>query len=148
MPLFKCTTCHHVENTALSNYWVAVHVDKSPALCSLCDPGIGVWHDGFPRKPACGMLVDDAGFLWSREELDAGVVPTSLRLIAQVSDSGSIEPIEPTRPSMAPTPVLGAHGEPGMSPSAGRSPHVGKRPWSQKSQKSQKCEKNPKRKPR
>lgn len=49
MPLFECSQCHTVENTACCNYWVRVHLEKEPPLCSECDPDIGKWHGLFPR---------------------------------------------------------------------------------------------------
>jgi hypothetical protein len=53
MPLFNCTKCGAVENTALSNYWVdQCRRDKSAPFeprCSECDPRIGVWHGRFAR---------------------------------------------------------------------------------------------------
>lgn len=53
MPLFNCTSCAAIENTALSNYWVDQHrKDKSVPfnpLCSKCDPRIGEWHGRFER---------------------------------------------------------------------------------------------------
>lgn len=53
MPLFNCTSCGAVENTALSNYWTDLYrEDKSVPfnpLCSKCDPRIGKWHGRFER---------------------------------------------------------------------------------------------------
>lgn len=49
MPLFECTVCHIVDNTAVTNFWWDVQHDGKPALCSQCDPQIGKWHDRFPR---------------------------------------------------------------------------------------------------
>lgn len=54
MPLFNCTSCSTVENTALSNYWADLYqrdqsVPFNP-LCSKCDPRIGEWHGRFPRR--------------------------------------------------------------------------------------------------
>lgn len=49
MPLFECSQCHTVDNTATANYWARVHMDQKPALCSACDPDLGTWHDRFPR---------------------------------------------------------------------------------------------------
>lgn len=66
MPLFECSTCGALENTALSNYWSDVMHDKKPALCSECDPEIGKWHGSFPKrnaKEAGFTIVDDSGFL-------------------------------------------------------------------------------------
>ncbi len=49
MPLFECSKCHVVDNTAMGNFWVDVMMDKKPALCTECDPDIGKWHGKFPR---------------------------------------------------------------------------------------------------
>lgn len=53
MPLFNCTSCGAIENTALCNYWPTLsRRDKSVPfnpLCSKCDPNIGVWHGRFAR---------------------------------------------------------------------------------------------------
>lgn len=49
MPLYECTKCGVVENTALTNFW-ASHLESRPALCSQCDPEIGKWHGRFPKK--------------------------------------------------------------------------------------------------
>lgn len=58
MPLFKCSQCGHIDNTAMTNYWRRVHDDKLPGLCSLCDPEIGKWHGKFARfKPEDRGLV-------------------------------------------------------------------------------------------
>ena len=52
MPLFECSKCHCVENTALSNYaWNHLH-DGLPPLCSECDPEIGKWHGQFTNERA------------------------------------------------------------------------------------------------
>jgi hypothetical protein len=48
MPLFECEKCGTVDNTALTNFWMAQRDDK-PKLCSECDPEIGKWHGRFPR---------------------------------------------------------------------------------------------------
>jgi len=49
MPLFECSECHTVDNTALSGFWWTVMHEKKPALCSACDPELGQWHHHFPR---------------------------------------------------------------------------------------------------
>lgn len=41
MPLYECTRCHAVDNTALTNFWCDTTLDGKPALCSECDPEIG-----------------------------------------------------------------------------------------------------------
>lgn len=58
MPVFKCSKCGMMENTATSHYWTRDFdrtaggaKNPSPPLCSLCDPEIGKWHDRFPREP-------------------------------------------------------------------------------------------------
>lgn len=52
MPLYECSNCHAVENTALTNFWWDVTHDGKPALCSECDPQIGKWHGQFPKITA------------------------------------------------------------------------------------------------
>jgi len=49
MPLFECSECHSVDNTALTGFWWNVMHDNKPAQCSACDPEIGEWHGKFPR---------------------------------------------------------------------------------------------------
>jgi len=68
MPLFKCTKCGVIENTATSNFWIT----KEPPLCSQCDPAIGKWHGIFDRKPAAGMKIGSDGLLYSPEEVSPG----------------------------------------------------------------------------
>ena len=49
MPLFECERCGVVDNTALTNFWLAFVDESKPRLCSQCDPEIGKWHERFPR---------------------------------------------------------------------------------------------------
>ena len=49
MPLFECSKCSTVDNTALGNFWSHAIMDRKPALCTACDPTIGKWHGRFPR---------------------------------------------------------------------------------------------------
>lgn len=49
MPLFTCTRCQAVENTALGYYWNARREGREP-LCSEC--ATGTWHGVFPKKIA------------------------------------------------------------------------------------------------
>lgn len=72
MPLFACRKCCCVENTALSAYWHA-SMEGHPVLCSECDPLTHEWHGQFPKRSAAGMLVDQQGFIWSPEEVKAGM---------------------------------------------------------------------------
>lgn len=68
MPLFKCSQCGGVDNTALTNYAVRTTCEGKPALCSECDPEIGKWHGRFPRRPAAGLKLGSDGFLYSPEQ--------------------------------------------------------------------------------
>lgn len=56
MPLFECTKCHVVDNTALTNFWETRLPNGGPALCSECDPDIGKWHGAFPRTLAADYI--------------------------------------------------------------------------------------------
>lgn len=80
MPIFACRECGCIENTALSNYWVRTALESKPALCSACDPEIGKWHGQFTRRSASGMLVDQDGHLWGKEEQ----VPKHYRILGAV----------------------------------------------------------------
>lgn len=46
MPLFNCSKCGVVENTALGAYWYNKAKER-PVLCSECDTG--VWHGRFAK---------------------------------------------------------------------------------------------------
>lgn len=81
MPLFKCSGCGCIENTALCRYWVNHLLLKQPALCSLCEPEIGRWHDQFTRKSAAGYKIDDCGFVYSQEDIAAGKVPAHIKIV-------------------------------------------------------------------
>lgn len=68
MPIFACSKCGAVENTALSRYWMRVLKDpKPPPLCSECDPEIGKWHGAFPKESAKdhGYVQGPDGFLYN-----------------------------------------------------------------------------------
>ena len=77
MPLFRCTRCDVVENTALSNYWLtqlAAHKSAQPhePLCSQCDPDIGEWHEEFPREAVSAEWYENPqGHLWRKHQLDS-----------------------------------------------------------------------------
>jgi len=67
MPLFKCSQCGGVDNTAMTNYAVRM-CEKKSALCSVCDPDIGKWHGRFPQRQATGLKLGSDGFLYSPEQ--------------------------------------------------------------------------------
>ena len=94
MPLFKCSLCNCVENTALGFYWGATmssmndcwkdkNLNGKP-LCSECSPatyndgspnrGGGIWHGRFPKEDAdkAGYIEGKDGFLYKAEELAPG----------------------------------------------------------------------------
>jgi len=71
MPIFECSKCHCMENTATSAYWSTFQgegLPRLPALCSECDPKIGKWHGIFPKMAAKGKLIGNDGFLYESEE--------------------------------------------------------------------------------
>lgn len=81
MPLFKCSKCHCIENTACGHYWMR-HADGEPVLCSEC--GDGEWHGKFPKRHAEGMRVGTDGFLY-----ELTYTPTHTKLIGVVQADGS-----------------------------------------------------------
>lgn len=76
MPLYMCTKCGLVENTALGGFWrqqmEAVEAGKKhDPLCSACDPEIGAWHGSFPQRSAAGYVQTKGGHLYTiAESLD------------------------------------------------------------------------------
>jgi len=79
MPVFKCSKCSCVENTATSNYWN--RPKDSVPLCSECDPEIKKWHGIFKKRSAVGVgyWVGEDGFLY-----DFKYPPTHTELIEPV----------------------------------------------------------------
>lgn len=69
MPVFRCSKCGCIENTALSGYWFR---NGKPPLCSACDPAIGKWHNKFKKESAVGMLEGSDGFLYHPDEIKPG----------------------------------------------------------------------------
>ena len=60
MPLFACSQCGVIDNTALpSDYWYRVNVEKKAPLCTECLDG--AWHGEFPRQTPdeAGLVPDD-----------------------------------------------------------------------------------------
>lgn len=97
MPLYCCTKCGCVENTALSNYWATD--DHTEALCTECDPAIAAWHGVFQKRSAVGMLVDDLGLLWGRKSVEDGRLPSCRKVVGQVDLVDGKVQVGPVRPS-------------------------------------------------
>lgn len=76
MPLYRCTKCDVIENTALGGYWMqqmAAHKAgvKHEPLCSQCDPAIRQWHDKFPRQAITPDYVQtQQGYLYRNDEAE------------------------------------------------------------------------------
>lgn len=81
MPIFKCSKCGAVDNTAISGYWSWVHyfpdgatdakqMVKRPPLCSECNPEIGKWHGEWEKKTPedLGYVEGPDGFLYSPDD--------------------------------------------------------------------------------
>ncbi len=71
MPLFKCSKCGAMENTALGHFWMPHHHGE-PVLCSECHEG--KWHGRFPKEDADakGMIECTDGFIYHPNELEPG----------------------------------------------------------------------------
>jgi hypothetical protein len=75
MPLYRCSECGCVENTALGGYWMQGSKARDAGqehkpLCSACDPEIGKWHGQFPQKQADGYVTDRRGFIYTPAEAE------------------------------------------------------------------------------
>lgn len=57
MPLYRCTKCGCVENTAIGYYY-----GRAEPVCTECETGS--WHDHFDKKSSEGYFVDRSGYLW------------------------------------------------------------------------------------
>jgi hypothetical protein len=69
MPLFPCSKCDCIEDTALCHYWSA-RLRQTTPLCSSCDPTVGKWHGEFPRESAQGWVPDRDGFLLDKRAVE------------------------------------------------------------------------------
>lgn len=83
MPLFRCSKCGCVENTALGWYWART-LKSTPEqwqkpLCSehapkfidgkFSDQEEGVWHGKFPQESATGWWVDQSMLIWHPSDM-------------------------------------------------------------------------------
>lgn len=62
----------------MTSFWYNRAYGK-PLLCSECESG--QWHAEFPKRSADGMLVDDQGFLWAKDER----IPVGDTIVGQVN---------------------------------------------------------------
>jgi hypothetical protein len=69
MPLFPCSKCNCIEDTALCHYWSA-RLRQTSAVCSACDPTIGKWHGEFAKESAQGWSSDRSGFLLDKRAVE------------------------------------------------------------------------------
>lgn len=75
MPLYMCSQCGTVDNTALGGFWrqqlSALSTGEShKPLCSACDPTIAKWHGEWTQKSAEGYVQDRQGYLYLPAETE------------------------------------------------------------------------------
>lgn len=90
MPLFQCSKCNSVENTALCNHASDV-CDGIKPRCSECETG--KWHGRFPKRAATGMTLASDGFLYSDQAVQANVerfAKQKIRVVGKVQADGSV----------------------------------------------------------
>ena len=71
MPLFVCSKCKAIENTALCRYWF--RENKKKPLCSDCDPKMKGWHGRFSKNkfdPKKWVKEPNSDFIMTKEEYD------------------------------------------------------------------------------
>lgn len=70
MPLFECSKCGCLDNTAIAGYWWRVNKENKSPLCSECNPEIGKWHNEFEKIPVkdSGYWIAEDGFLYKPED--------------------------------------------------------------------------------
>jgi len=87
MPLYMCSKCNCVENTALGHYWPeqfkASEEKRSPQpLCSEC--ATGKWHRAFDKEPARGMLLGSDGFLYNKSTSAEWFAARSIKVVRTI----------------------------------------------------------------
>lgn len=81
MPLFQCTQCGAIENTALGEWWGRTQRDR--ARCSEC--ATGTWHMRFEKRNAFVMgYLTDGRFIYSPQEVTWRGGLSGLRLVPQI----------------------------------------------------------------
>lgn len=71
MPLFMCSTCGCVENTAVSGYGSQLRqaVRTGEELRPRCSEHfLGAWHGRFPKRPATDYVQGSDGYLYTPAE--------------------------------------------------------------------------------
>jgi len=82
MPLFMCSKCKCVENTALTDYAYRIGMLKEEPLCSECSPITNKWHDEFEKMDAKWWFVDQYRYLWKEKEH----IPKHFKCIGVIGD--------------------------------------------------------------
>lgn len=93
MPLYMCSRCKCVDNTATGDYWgQQFDARQSGAafvpLCAECRTG--QWHGAFAKRPAEGMLAEEGGFLWPADSTYAPHIPRVAKVV-----NGELVPLHP-----------------------------------------------------
>lgn len=73
MPVFICSKCNMMDNTALSGYWAMQYLsgddEEFKPLCSLCNPDIRRWHGEFERGPKPDdHVIGPDGFVYHKDD--------------------------------------------------------------------------------
>ena len=68
MPLFECSKCNHVDNTALGDFWMSLMTDGPPPLCTECKTG--KWHERFKKLHISAYPVDTVQYPIGRKDAD------------------------------------------------------------------------------
>ncbi len=83
MPIFMCSKCKSIENTAVCDYWGDVYrKDPLPALCSECKTG--KWHGVFEKKSSAGYAIGEDRFLYKH-------LPHHTTLVSIIQEDGSVK---------------------------------------------------------
>lgn len=72
MPLFTCSKCETIENTALADYWIQVYAKKQKPICHKCKTG--KWHNKFQQKKATIEEILKGDIIYFEHFKDAHIV--------------------------------------------------------------------------
>lgn len=85
MPLYVCSQCSAVDNTALTEFFARVDLDGEAPRCSECITG--TWHGKFEKRLFDDFWVHDKrGFVYTRDE-----ARSSLFRHVQICDCGDVQ---------------------------------------------------------